>query len=207
VSATKLDPILLPDRTDDFPPCSVVLGDQAFDVQCNGHAMIARAVPVASHAAPEQKRRRDGYLKWCARPTPNPVRVALAELLNILGEPNVPVKEECDDCFGSGFHSNRDGDCTCANCRCDRCDGAGKWLSMPPVRQVFLAGVLLNANLVAIALAALGPDDAADVEIWPNIGEMCVQVQGEGWRVAVMGMNSLMSDTTNTPRHFMPEAP
>lgn len=193
--------IRCPNAEDRFPLTSLVIDGATWEISSNGHALAARRAETSALPAPSEPRIA-AYLDVLAVPSREPdARVALAQLVAVLGMPVPTRKSACKDCGGSGRAYNADGDCLCDNCRCE-CGGGTRW-SRVEMRPVMIAGRALNANLAACALAAIDPSLADEVAIWgegPGDWAGIVEVFSGAWRIAVLGCRF----ENEPPRFFEP---
>lgn len=155
----------------------------------NGHALAARRVSDADAQPTGSVSRVEVVRTALAAATRD---VDLAMLRSGIGAVEWPKEITCRECRGSGRAWNADGDCGCANCACDRCDGEGKEETTPAERCVRIDGRLFNANLIAQALDLLGPVSGEARGGFDRDGDRAALViRGSDWIVVVMTMTDV----------------
>jgi hypothetical protein len=188
MSATKLDWILLPEEKERFPMSSIVVDGQAWDVTTNGRAIAFVQAVTATYPEPPRGMAKD-FVRFLENPSDEPRRMSLSTILHVVGDAEPSRSEECRYCCGSGLESDADDGCECRNCLCGWCAGDGEVWTSPKAREALFDGVPVDANLIAVTLAAIAPNDDV-VSFWTDKKEKRIRFAGYGWRAVVMGIHS-----------------
>lgn len=164
-----------------------------------GHLLVAVA-DEASPADPVPEKFQKGT-HYIVAALDHPVRVPLSALRNFVG-PVEPPNRPCDTCEGTGRSAVYD-TVKCQHCgqytaqECDDCGGDG--IGGLPVRYGRICGVPLNLSLLAFGLAQVPPCEIVALGTVRPIKETDKEhhplaVQGDGWRVVLMGMKNVAED-------------
>lgn len=187
-----------------YPFAGIVVGDAKWLVETDGCAMVAER-GLDGPTPPESIAKRVEFYGEIIRRATDGRTVDLATLRAFLGDPETSRVLDCDECKGTGRRPYSSESCTCECCQCEGCDGAGKNEVMPQDRRVVVEGVQVNANLVAVALAAVSKGTTARVLVDQNDRGKMLQVSGDGWCVVVMGMVETTVGEVS-PRFDLPSA-
>ncbi len=147
-----------------------------WEVTTNGCAIAARR-HEGNFDLPRLPEVVDGVVELLA-PLPHDYHVDFAILSASVGEPEAEVSHPCACPCGSAAHAI---------------------VIPPPSRYARLAGVAINANLLAHALATLGIEGERAVWVGTFMNGNGVAIDGDGWRIRLAGLDPNLLSAIEIP--------
>lgn len=185
-----------------YPLATLVVDGARYRYVTNGTALVIHRSADGFRSEPgEAQTARAFVISVIRERIPAKARTTtIKQLRKALGKTDRGVVDTCGGCGGTTRQAFADAGCQCSRCVCPQCVD-GKWTIQPPIKEIEICGVLLNAHLIASALD-VGGRCVGPLKAWAHTGgDVCLVLDSSAWRAVVMGLRSASGTKV---RRFLP---